>query len=200
MSFDVFISHASEDKAAVARPLAAHLRALGYRVWFDEFALNVGDSLRRSIDRGLLESRFGIVILSKSFFAKNWPAYELDGLTAREASIGPKVILPLWHAVSHSDVAAYSPTLADRVALVTSLPLPDLAARLVPALGPPSAQRSPLHGIEEGPHNPEQTTAPPDEETCPRCGQKGTIYGYAGSDGDEFAWFECHHCGHFTGL
>ena len=68
----------------MARPLAEALRQQRVEVWYDEFSLRVGDSIRRAIDRGLAQSRFGIVILSKAFFAKEWPQYELDGLTERE--------------------------------------------------------------------------------------------------------------------
>jgi hypothetical protein len=121
--YDAFISYASDDRDAIARPLAGHLTALGYRIWFDEFTLTIGDSLRRSIDCGLASSRFGIVILSPHFFAKNWTSYELDGLTTRENAAGTKVILPIWHHVSRDDVAKHSLTLADRIAAVTTLPL-----------------------------------------------------------------------------
>jgi len=82
--FDVFISHASEDKDDFVRPLANELLNRGIRVWYDESTLKWGDSLRRKIDQGLARSRYGIVILSSAFFVKNWPQYELDGLVARE--------------------------------------------------------------------------------------------------------------------
>ena len=84
MDWDVFISHAWEDKETIARPLAKALEAKGLKVWFDEFTLTVGDRLRRSIDRGLAGCRYGIVILSPHFFAKEWPQKELDGLVQRE--------------------------------------------------------------------------------------------------------------------
>ncbi len=132
--YDAFISHATEDKDAVARPLAERLRALEFIVWYDEFQLKVGDSLRRSIDRGLASSRFGIVVLSPSFFAKNWPQYELDGLVAREIA-GGNVILPLWHKVSKDEVLAYSPSLADKLALNTaSYSIEELARALAEVL------------------------------------------------------------------
>jgi len=108
-SWDPLISHASEDKTAVARPLADLLSGLGLRVWYDEFSLLLGDSLRRKIDRGLAESRFGLVILSKSFFAKEWPQRELDGLVAREIE-GSKVILPIWHGVTRTEVSRFLTT------------------------------------------------------------------------------------------
>jgi hypothetical protein len=116
---DVFISHASEDKQDIARPLSDALSNLGCDVWYDEFQLKLGDSLRRSIDKGLANSRFGVVILSPSFFAKNWPQYELDGLVQREMA-GGKVILPIWHKVSKNEVLSYSPSLADKLAMSTA--------------------------------------------------------------------------------
>jgi len=117
--WDVFVSHASEDKDAIARPLVAALQAEGLRVWFDEMTLKVGDSLRRSIDRGLAKSRFGVVVVSKAFLSKEWPQRELDGLVAREGD-GQKVILPIWHEVTAADVRKCSPTLADRLAVPSS--------------------------------------------------------------------------------
>lgn len=118
-NYDVFISHATEDKEAIVRPLAHALREAGLRVWYDEFELRIGDSLRRKIDQGLANSRFGVVVLSPNFFAKNWPQYELDGLVTREMT-GQQVILPLWHNISKSEIIAISPSLADKVARSTS--------------------------------------------------------------------------------
>jgi hypothetical protein len=100
MLFDAFICHASEDKGSFVRPLAEHLVEHNIEVWYDEFSLNVGDSLRRSLDRGLCQSRFGIVVLSPSFFAKHWSQWELDGLVSRQNSGEETVILPVWHGVS----------------------------------------------------------------------------------------------------
>ena len=117
--WDVFISHAWEDKDEIARPLANALAKAGYKVWFDEFTLTVGDSLRRSIDVGLSKSKFGIVILSPNFFTKEWTQRELDGLTAREISSG-KIILPVWHKVTRKDIEKFSPVLADRLSVSSS--------------------------------------------------------------------------------
>ena len=84
MLYDAFICHANEDKSDFVHPLAEQLKAQHVKVWYDEFSLVVGDSIRRTIDKGLKNSRFGIVILSPSLFRKNWPQYELDGLVDRE--------------------------------------------------------------------------------------------------------------------
>ncbi len=117
--FDVFISHVSEDKDAIVRPLAEALRDSGLDVWYDEFELRTGDSLRRKIDMGIARSRFGIVVLSPPFFAKGWTQYELDGLVTMAVS-GTQVLLPLWHSVSKDEVIRHSPSLADKVALRTA--------------------------------------------------------------------------------
>lgn len=119
-SYDVFISHASEDKEDFVRPLAEKLAAAGVEVWYDEYTLKFGDSLRRKIDAGLRDSRFGLVILSPSFFKKDWTQHELDGLVAKEIG-GGKVILPIWHRVTRDEVVAQSPTLADKLALNSSV-------------------------------------------------------------------------------
>lgn len=126
--YDVFISHATEDKDAVVRALATALVELGLRVWYDEFALKLGDSLRRNIDHGLAKSRFGVVVISHAFFAKNWTQYELDGLVTRE-STGDQVILPIWHNISKDEVIGYSPSLADKIAARTADSTVDEIAR-----------------------------------------------------------------------
>ena len=129
-AYDASIFHATADKEELVRTLAESLQGNGFSIWYDEFQLRVGDSLRRSIDKGLANSRFGIVILSPHFFDKNWPQYELDGLIAKEMAGGER-ILPIWHKVSKDEVISYSPTLADRVALNTAtLTIEELAQKL----------------------------------------------------------------------
>jgi hypothetical protein len=135
--WDVFISHASEDKVAIATPLAEALREHGLRVWYDDFSLRVGDSLFENINRGLARSRYGVVILSGYFFGKHWPQQELNGLATREVE-GKRVILPVWHGVGAAEVRSYSPILADRVAVQTKDGLSQVVAKIIEAIGLPS--------------------------------------------------------------
>lgn len=118
--YDVFISHASEDKDEVVRPLANSLRSKGLRVWYDEFELKIGDSLRRKIDGGLAKSNFGIIVISQKFISKGWTNYELDGLITRAIS-GEQILLPIWHDITKQEVMNYSPSLADKVARSTAI-------------------------------------------------------------------------------
>lgn len=112
---DVFISYASEDRNTIAKPLVELLVALGIRVWFDQFDLKIGDSLSRKMDEGLAKCRYGVVILSTSFFGKHYTNRELAGLAQREVN-GEKIILPVWFGVDERQVREFSSPLADRIA------------------------------------------------------------------------------------
>ena len=158
MGFDVFISHASEDKEDFVRPLAAELTRRGLRVWYDEWTLQLGDGLRNKIDQGLANSNFGVVVLSRDFFAKKWPKAELDGLFAREMQ-GGKVILPIWHRVTKEEVLGYSPMLAGKMAASTDLGVDAVADQILAVTRPAdsnkeSKPRSPGKRAEQaGPPN-----------------------------------------------
>ncbi|OBU38323.1 DUF1883 domain-containing protein [Photobacterium phosphoreum] len=116
---DVFISHASEDKEDFVRHLADALKKHGLDVWYDEMTLRIGDSLRQKIDKGLTNSRVGLVILSPSFIKKGWTNYELDGIVTRSIS-GEQILLPIWHNITKQEVVNFSPSLADKVARSTA--------------------------------------------------------------------------------
>lgn len=118
--YDVFISHASEDKDEFVRDFARALKERGLTVWYDEHSLKWGDSLRREIDKGLAASRFGVVVLSKHFFAKEWPQTELDGLMSKELA-GEGRILPIWHNISKDAVLKASPILGNKLAMNTAM-------------------------------------------------------------------------------
>lgn len=141
MLYDVFICHASADKTAFVRPLVEALRDQHVEVWYDEKSLKLGDSLRRAIDKGLAKSRFGIVVLSKAFFARNWPQYELDGLAEREMAGNDKVLLPIWHGVTHQEVMEHSPPLACRKAVASSDGVAKVVQEIISVIHP---QESPL--------------------------------------------------------
>ncbi len=141
MLYDVFICHASEDKDDFVRPLAEALRSSHLEVWYDEFSLIIGDSLRESIDKGLSKSRYGIVVLSPDFFNKKWPVRELNGLVAREMSGENSVILPVWHNISAKQIVEHSPPLADRKAVETKDGLEFVCHELLKKLRP---EESPL--------------------------------------------------------
>lgn len=119
--YDVFISHAWEDKASFVDELYNELIAIGISVWYDTSKIKWGDSMRKKIDEGLSKSKFGIIVLSPNYIAENkyWTKVELDGLFQLE-SINGKTILPIWHNLTKKEVMEYSPIIASRLALTTA--------------------------------------------------------------------------------
>lgn len=117
--YDVFISHASEDKTPFVEELVIALKNRSIKVWYDSLTIEWGDSLRTQIDNGLKNSSFGIVVLSEKYITKGWTQYELEGLFNIEMSKG-KTILPIWHNITKQQVMDFSPTLAGRKALTSA--------------------------------------------------------------------------------
>lgn len=132
--YDVFISHAHEDKESFVAPFVEELKKRDVKVWYDNDVLNWGDSLRAKIDSGLRHSRFGIVVISRSFINKGWTNHELDGLFNLEMTQG-KTILPIWHDITKTEVQNFSPSLAGKMAMSTALMTPaEIADELVKLL------------------------------------------------------------------
>jgi hypothetical protein len=136
MLYDVFISHASEDKESFVRPLARKLINQNVSVWYDEFTLLPGDSLCKSIDIGLSQSRYGIVIISKAFFDKKWTNWEIDGLVQRQLFQNEKVIIPIWLDVSLEDVVEYSLPLSNIIAIIANKGMQHVIDQLMKVLKP----------------------------------------------------------------
>jgi hypothetical protein len=130
---DLFLSHAGEDKDGVATPLAEELERLGHSVWFDRSELVVGDSLTDSINGGLAGSRFGLVVLSPSFFAKPWPRRELDALFALMIE-GETRILPVWHGIDEAFLAENAPLLLPLLAADTKNGIGAIATEISAAI------------------------------------------------------------------
>lgn len=135
-NWDAFISHASEDKDSMVRQLADTLISMGVKVWYDESNLMLGDSISKSIDEGLLQSNFGILVISKKFIGKRWTDYELRSLLSKEEN-NKKLILPIWHGITLEEVKSFSLYLSDKRALDTAtLSINQLAVKIVEIVRP----------------------------------------------------------------
>jgi len=210
-TWDVFISHASEDKDFV-HPLAIALQSLGVSVWYAEFSLRWGDSLSGSIDKGLFSSRFGLVVISQHFIKKFWPERELRGLICREIEEG-RVILPIWYGITRQQVVNFSPTLADKKALITEgLTSQDIAFKVLLEVRPDLYAKHPraeleriasgeaLRDLQQEIDRTQQELKEVREELteyrCLYCGAPVISRGEAPADPDERNWdirenFEC---------
>jgi len=176
---DAFIAHASEDKEAFVQALAVALKGMGLSIWYDEFSLDVGSSLSRSIDKGLANSRYGIIVISEAFIRKNWPEYELRGLITLEIDQGRDVILPIWFNVTKEEVMKFSPSLADKVALDVSLGAADIAIRLLRRLRPD------LYAEHPRSHWIDLVNGPDFQELHEKIGELE----------EQLSQFQCPHCG-----
>lgn len=131
--YEVFVSHAWEDKESFTDEFVQELLSLGMRVWYDTSHIKWGDSMRAKIDNGLKKSKFGVVVLSPDYIreGKYWTKTELDGLFQLE-SVNGKTLLPIWHNLTKRDVMAYSPIIASKLAMNTASMTPkEIAKELV---------------------------------------------------------------------
>lgn len=135
--YDVFVSHSTEDKESFANEFVQLLQNdFGLKVWYDAISIKWGDSIRSEIDKGLKKSKFGVVILSRSYISKYWTNYELEGLFQRESN-GGKLILPIWHNITKQEVQNFSPSLAGKMAMNTAFMTPkEIAEKLYELLFP----------------------------------------------------------------
>lgn len=127
--FDVFLSHAFEDKN-FTDPLAKSLIEAGVSVWYSGFELKVGDSIMDSVNEGIRNSNYGIAVLSPSYFFKKWTRAEINSIFAMETEEGKKV-LPILHKVSINDVAQNFSIMADRFALSSEIGIVQLVQKIV---------------------------------------------------------------------
>lgn len=133
--YDVFISHAWEDKEDFVEEFVIELEKLGLKVWYDKAKMKLGDSMRQKIDSGLNKSKYGIVVLSPNYIAegKYWSKTELDGLFQLE-SVNGKRIIPIWHNLQKKEVMAFSPTIAGKFAASTATQTPEEIAKQIKEL------------------------------------------------------------------
>ena len=130
-----FISHDSRDKDPFVRKLANKLAQMLCPVWYDEFKLQPGDSLRESIERGLKTCPKCVVVLSKNFFDNpGWTKREFDTIYTREIVEGKRVMIPIWLDVEKREIYDYCPILLDTVGIKASLGVDEVALKLMKAL------------------------------------------------------------------
>ena len=115
---DVFLCHAWDDRQGAAKELHDLLESRGVRVWFSEKDVGLGVPLMRAIDKGLANSRVGIVLVTPSLL-KRLPAEgiadkELSALLARER------LVPIVHGTTYEALRNVSPLLASRSGLSTA--------------------------------------------------------------------------------
>lgn len=146
---DSFISYAIEDNGFVSE-VALGLKNHGLSVWFAPMSLKVGERLLDSIEKGLNESRTGILVLSPSYLSKNWTSYEMD-ILIRQNIEGDKKILPIWLDVTKEDIENKHIGLSGIVGITDTTEVPRVVSQLVEVL----SDGAPSRGVIPSWENPE---------------------------------------------
>lgn len=118
-TYDVFLSHARQDKGEIVVPLVDALRACGLEVWYDDDEILLGDDFREKMEEGLRLARFGVVVLSPNF-QKYWTQRELSALFNQERVFGDVKILPVVHNMTHREVTETWPLAATKASVNSS--------------------------------------------------------------------------------
>ncbi len=138
-----FISHDWRDKKDIAQPIAIGLNKMRCPVWYDEYSVKVGDSLRASVEKGLKESKKCVLILSPSFLSNTgWTKTEFNSIFTRQILEDSNVVLPVWCGVTKQQIYDYSPSLLDRVAVRWEEGLEEVLRKLYRAIEPPLSNYS----------------------------------------------------------
>lgn len=115
---DVFLCHAWDDRQGSAKQLHDLLEAHGVRVWFSEKDLGLGVPMMRAIDKGLVNSRVGIVLVTPAMLrrlpAEGVADKELSALLRRER------LIPVVHGTTYEELEKVSLLLASRAGLNTA--------------------------------------------------------------------------------
>lgn len=130
-----FISHDSRDKDGFVRELAKNLSLMHCPVWYDEYSLIPGQSLRASIEDGIKRCKKCVLILSHNFIDNHgWTLAEFDSVFTKEILEESNVIIPVWYGVTKREVYEYSPRMADRVAVSSDFGVEEVARKLYHAI------------------------------------------------------------------
>lgn len=126
---DVFLCHAWDDRQGAAKELHDLLEARGVKVWFSEKDVTLGTPLLRAIDKGLVNSKIGIVLVTPALL-RRLPA---EGIADKELSalLAGERLVPIVHNTTYAALREVSPLLASRSGLSTAEePMADVAAKL----------------------------------------------------------------------
>lgn len=109
--YSVFVSHSSEDKVNYVDDLVAEIKALGITVFYDTDVLEWGDNLKEKIDAGLKNCDLAVIVISPSYFGRDWTEYEIQTLLERQDNEKTKLIMPILYNTTKNELVEHYPTL-----------------------------------------------------------------------------------------
>ena len=118
--YDVFISHANADKEELIEELYNSLTKLGVKIFYDKETLEWGDKFKDKILEGTKKAEFAIIVISQNFFDREWTEKELVAFLNRQNRNGQKLILPILHNITITQLQEKYPSVADIQAIDSS--------------------------------------------------------------------------------
>lgn len=113
--YSVFVSHSSEDKELYVDGLVDEMKSLGMSVFYDTDVIDWGDNLKEKIDQGLKNCTLAVIVVSPTYFNREWTEYELQTLLERQDAEKNKLVLPILHHVSKDELVRHYPLLKNIV-------------------------------------------------------------------------------------
>lgn len=111
--YDVFLSHANDDKGEIVDELYTSLKSLGINIFYDKTAIEWGDNWKERILEGTKKAEFAIIVISTNFFDREWTEKELSEFLSRQNQNKQKIILPILHKITIEQLRNQYPTVAD---------------------------------------------------------------------------------------
>jgi len=111
--YDVFISHATKDKASYVDKLASAIKDTGLTVFYDIDSIAWGDSIPSKVEEGLVNCSRAVVVISKNYFGRKWTEYEIMSLLKRQNEESKKLIMPILHKINKKQLVEHYPELAN---------------------------------------------------------------------------------------
>ena len=111
--YAVFVSHSSEDKVDYVDDLVEEIKALGITVFYDTDVISWGDNLKERIDIGLKTCELAVIVISPSYFGREWTEYEIQMLLQRQSSEKTKLIMPILYNTTKEEFVKHYPLLKD---------------------------------------------------------------------------------------
>lgn len=111
--YDVFISHANRDKDDFVEELYQAINMLGINIFYDKDVIDWGDDWKNKLLDGTKRSEFAIIVISENFFDREWTEKELVEFLGRQNRSGQKLILPILHNITLTQLQEQYPSVAD---------------------------------------------------------------------------------------
>lgn len=113
--WDVFLSHASEDKVSFVEGLVGELKEVGLKVWYDKEQLKGNKSLGQGLEQGFKQSKHMVAVITKDYLEKEWTIAELEAAQNADPSGREGRLMIILRKISYEELKLKKPFIANRL-------------------------------------------------------------------------------------